>query len=813
MQRNFRWAVMILLGVTALAMIGQNPRYGQAEDGYLLPPREIVDLLDAPPPPRVSIGPDGGWIVVTQRQSMPGIEDLSRRMLRLAGGRIDPVANSRFSSTFDGEVWVRRLQGGESRKVELPANSKVASVRWSHLGDRFSVVTVNDSGSQLWLVKVDAPAEPVLWVSGLHRTNMEPRWMPDGVSVLCQVVPADRGDEPSPPRVPKGPNIQESDGLESPVRTFQDLLSNPYDEALYEYYATGQLAVVTESGGVETIGPPGMIANASVSPDGRYFLVTRLQRPFSYLHTAGSFPQRVDVWDRDGKTVWEMASFPLADNIPIEGVRTGPRSVNWRGNEDATLVWVEALDNGDPRQAAAHRDRLMMVSAPFDQAPTEVLKIQHRYAGLTELADPGIWVVTERDRDRRWTRTMMYSGAPTEQPPVVLVDRSLRDRYGDPGGMVGKSDDRGQDLVRQDGEWIYRSGQGASPVGNLPFLDRQNLRTLETERLWQCREGFYESLVEVLASSTEGKPTIVISRESPSEPPNMILIDLESGQETALTEFRDPQPQIRGIKKQLVKYQRADGVPLSATLYLPADHQPGTQLPLFVWAYPQEFSDASTAGQVSGSPWQFTRIQGSSHLALVTQGYAVMDNATMPVIGDPETMNDTFVEQIAAAAQAAIDHATALGVADPNRVGVGGHSYGAFMTANLLAHTDLFKAGVARSGAYNRTLTPFGFQAERRTFWEAPDVYLRVSPFSHAHRVNQPLLLIHGEADNNSGTFPIQSERMYQAVKGNGGTTRLVMLPHESHGYQARESILHTHAETIRWLDKYVKNAGGSTPQ
>jgi dipeptidyl aminopeptidase/acylaminoacyl peptidase len=370
----------------------------------------------------------------------------------------------------------------------------------------------------------------------------------------------------------------------------------------------------------------------------------------------------------------------------------------------------------------------------------------------------------------------------------------------------------GRLLVRQDGDWVYRSGAGASPIGNLPFLDRQNLKTLATERLWQCAEGCYETVVRVLDSGADRLPVLLTSRETNDQPPNLMTRDLQTQTTSAVTHFPDPTPQIRGIKKELVKYERADGVPLSATLYLPADYQPGTRLPLFVWAYPLEFNDAATAGQVSGSPWQFTRIGGSSHLALLTQGYAIMDNATMPIIGDPETMNDTFVEQITAAAQAAIDKAVSLGVADPNRVGVGGHSYGAFMTANLLAHTDLFKAGVARSGAFNRTLTPFGFQSERRTFWEAPDVYMKVSPFTNAHRINQPLLLIHGEADNNAGTFPIQSQRLFQAIKGTGGNARLVMLPNESHGYQARESILHTQAETILWLDKYVKNASGSAP-
>jgi dipeptidyl aminopeptidase/acylaminoacyl peptidase len=793
-------------------LIASNASVVQGDDGYLKPPAEVIEILDAEPTPRLSPSPDGKWLLLIQRSAMPSIGDLSRRMLRLAGLRIDPVANSRFSGGYDREVSLRPLAGGETVRIPLPSELQVSDVSWSHRSNFFTVTTVSDAGSQLWLVSVESPSKPKCVVTNLHTVMVGIAWQPDGESLICGTVPASRAAEPQPPRVPAGPNIQESEGLESPVRTYQDLLSNPYDEALLEYYATVQLTLVTVAGDLTSIGVPAIYADISSSPDGQFWLVSTVKRPFSYLHPISSFPREIDVWNRAGEHLYSVAKIPLADNIPIEGVPTGRRSIRWRGNEPATLVWTEALDGGDPRTAAPYRDQLFALSAPFDSSPREMIQVQHRFSGMTDFSDPNLIVVTELDRDRRWTRTLMHDQREPNREPIVLVDRSLRDRYGDPGQLVAEVASNGQRLVRQDGDWVYRSGAGASPQGNLPFLDRQNLKTLATERLWRCQEGFYESVVKVLASETEKKPAILTSRESNDLPPNLYRMDLQSGTESAVTDFADPTPQIRGIQKQLVKYERADGVPLSATLYLPADYVPGTRLPLFVWAYPLEFNDAATAGQVAGSPWQFTRISGSSHLTLLTQGYAIMDNATMPIIGDPETMNDTFVEQVVQAAEAAINVAVQMGVADPNRVGVGGHSYGAFMTANLLAHTDLFKAGVARSGAYNRTLTPFGFQSERRTFWEAPEVYMKVSPFSHAHRINQPLLLIHGEADNNAGTFPIQSQRLFQAVKGTGGNTRLVMLPYESHGYQARESILHTQAETIRWLDKHVKNASGSAP-
>ncbi|MBL8889632.1 MAG: S9 family peptidase [Planctomycetaceae bacterium] len=803
-RRLFPGTIWLMSGLTFVLAHGATV-LAQNSAGYLQPPQAVMDVLDAEPTPALSTSPDGNWLLLTNRPAMPSISDLSRRMLRLAGVRIDPVANGRFTGGFDRSVSLRRLAGGEPVRVPLPPDQKIADVAWSHRSNYFTVSTVSDQGSQLWLISVESPLEPKCICRNLHWVTLGVEWLPDGESLVCATVPIERGAEPQPPRVPEGPNVQESEGQESPVRTYQDLLSNAYDETLFEYYATSQLTRIYVDGRQTAIGRPAILAGVSASPSGEFLLVTKVKRPFSYLHPWSSFPRDVEVCDLTGERVYLVADVPLADNIPIEGVPTGRRSVRWRANEPATLVWAEALDGGDPRQVVPHRDQLFALAAPFHAEPESLVRVQHRFVGLTEFADHNLIVVTEMDRDRRWTKTLMYDRRVTSAEPVVLMDRSMRDRYGDPGQLVTEVQDNGQRIVRQDGDWVYRSGSGASPKGNLPFLDRQNLKTLATERLWQCEEGFYETAVRILNSHLNRKPVVLTSRESNETPPNLYRKDLQAGTETAVTTFADPTPQIRGIKKQMVTYARADGVALSATLYLPADYQPDKRLPLFVWAYPMEFNDAATAGQVSGSPWQFTTIRGTSHLALLMQGYAIMDNATMPIIGDPETMNDTFVEQITEAAEAAIRKATEMGVADPQRVAVGGHSYGAFMTANLLAHTDLFKAGIARSGAYNRTLTPFGFQSERRTFWEAPEVYMKVSPFSFAHKINEPLLMIHGEADNNPGTFPLQSQRLFQAVKGTGGNARLVMLPHESHGYQARESVLHTQAETILWLDKYVK--------
>jgi dipeptidyl aminopeptidase/acylaminoacyl peptidase len=515
------------------------------------------------------------------------------------------------------------------------------------------------------------------------------------------------------------------------------------------------------------------------------------------------FPHSLEVWNREGEVVHTLAHLPLADEVPMRGVAKGIRNIEWRALKPSTLVWVEALDDGDPENEVPYRDKLMTLSAPFKQEPKEVMKIKHRYSGISWLQSEGLGFLTEYDWKKRWRTTYLVNADDPSKAPQKIIDLSIHDRYNDPGRPVYKITSKGEAIIIQDKDWIYLSGSGASPQGDRPFLDKMNLKTMKSERLFQCGENRYESFVDFAGNN---KKQIIIQSESKTEPPNYYLLDLKKNERTALTDYSDPAPQLTGLKKQLVKYTRDDGVELSGTLYLPPDYKEGERLPCVIWAYPIEFSDPDIAGQVRGSPDRFTFLRGTSQRLFLTQGYVLLDGAQMPVVGDPKTMNDTFVDQIVANVKAAIDKLDSMGVIDPERVGVGGHSYGAFMTANLLAHCDLLAAGIARSGAYNRTLTPFGFQNERRTLWEDPEIYFKVSPFMHAHKINEPILLIHGEADNNSGTFPIQSQRLYHALKGHGATARLVMLPHESHGYRAKESVLHVLAEMIEWFDRYVKN-------
>ena len=810
----------LLIGV----LVSVSPSF--AQESYRLPPPEVVAILDAAPAPSVRMSPDRAWMLMVESPAMPSIADVSRPMLRLAGMRIDPVANAPYRTGYDSGLLLRATRDveAEPERVPLAQGASLASVSWAPDSQRFAFSVATDHGTDLYVASVTAPQRPRLVVQSLNGVLGGFEWLDGGQRILGAVVPKDRGPEPAEPRVPTGPNVRESSGETSPLRTYQDLLSNPHEEALFDHYATAQLALFDLGPGPDgelrrtNIGAPALLSGFELAPDGAHLLVTTIQHPYSYLQPFYAFPSTTAVWDLAGKQLHVVEHTPLSANIPIGGVREGRRSVQWWPHRDATLLWVEAQDGGDPKREVALRDTWFAHAAPFDGEPSALVSTEHRARRLEFTQDPGHLITSEYDRDRRWTRSLLHDLDDPASPPRVLDDRAQSDRYGDPGRFVREVGPDGRSLVRLDGGWAYRTGSGASPEGLLPFLDRIDLATLETERLWRCLPGEYESAVAIGEPSADfdTAPDFYTSHETPTSPPNYRLrtgipAGSTSGErrETGgdvfpLTRFADPTPQLRGIHKELVTYDRADGVELSATLYLPAGYEEGQRLPLLVWAYPLEYNDPATAGQISASPSRFTRISGLSHLVLLTQGYAILDGATMPIVGDAETMNDAFIEQIVASAAAAIDYAVERGVADRSKCVVGGHSYGAFMTANLLAHSDLFATGVARSGAYNRSLTPFGFQSERRTFWEAPEAYFAVSPFMHADKINEPLLMIHGEIDNNSGTFPIQSDRLFQAIKGNGGTARLVTLPAESHGYRARESVLHVQAETIEWLERFV---------
>lgn len=799
-------AVITMLAASASAQAPAQPR-------YLMPPKEIVDVLDAPGLPLVVTSPDRQTIAVFDRRSMPGIAEVSQPMYRLAGRRLNPRTNGPHRLPGLSGVSLQPVGGGTARKVALPAGANLLTIGFSPDGTKLAFANVGERGIDLWMVDVKTAQARAISPPALNASLGSPcEWLDSNRELVCAFVPAARGGEPKAPAVPVGPNIQENIGKPpAPVATYQDLLDTTHDEALFEHYFTSQLEYVDAATGKrQPVGTPGIMDEFSPSPDGRFLLVARVKRPFSRQVPVDDFARDVQILDRAGKVVRAVADLPVAENVPINGVLPGPRSYRWNTSAPATVVWVEALDGGDPRRKVTPRDRVVALAAPFAGEPTELLKTEFRFRRVA-WTEKGVAFVTEFDRQTRWTRTWLLD-APGAAPRK-LWDRHDEDRYKDPGlplttdGAMPTFGNAAAGPIQQRGDAVFLRGEGASTQGDRPFLDRLDLKTLRVDRVFQSDDQSYEMPLAVL--SDDGRK-LLTRRETRTQPPNVLLRDLASDEKTTLVTLADPYPKLTAAlaNREFVTYERKDGVKLSGTIYLPTNYKKGERVPLYVWAYPREFADPGAASQIVGSPNRFTIVNGASHLVLLTQGYAIFDGPTMPIVGEGETANDTYVEQLVASAQAAVDKAVEMGIADRDRVGVGGHSYGGFMTANLLAHSDIFRAGTARSAAYNRTLTPFGFQNERRTFWEKPEIYGRMSPFFYADKINEPILLIHGEMDDNSGTFPIQSERLYMALKGHGATVRYVTLPYEAHGYQARESILHTVAEMLNWMNTYVKDAG-----
>ena len=786
---------------------------------YNKPPQAILDVLDAPATPLVSLSPARDAALLCTLMLYPPIADLAQPMLRLAGVRINPANNGPHGAGRFNEYLLKRIADGHEIRVTLPPDAHLSPPIWSPDGRRFAFTNFNRTSVELWVGDAHAGEARVIASIRLNATLGPPcQWMPDNSSLLCLTVPAGQGAPPKANPIPTGPQIEESFGKAAPQPTFEDLLMNTFDEKLFDYYATAQLELVSLpvpkpgsgfSAGdaqVTPLGQPAIFRNVEAAPDGRHILVERLHHPYSYLVPFKDFPCEIEVWNRTGRLVHKVASLPLHETTPLGGVPLGPRDFSWQATAPATLVWVEALDEGNPRNKVTPRDRVMRkdVAAlnPGDQ-PSEMFKTEERFTRIEWGERGDLALVWDYVRDQQRRRGYFFDPKQASPSMRLVWDLSVQERYQNPGRPVTRLLPNGHSAMVEDGDAIFLAGEGPSPEGDRPFLDRFNMNTLQSTRLFHSDEKSYESFVALLAPDGS---KFLTRHETPTDPPNY-FIRTASGGDTAFTHFPNRTPQLAGIRKELVKYQRPDGVGLSMTLYLPPGYKAGEHRPAVMWAYPSEYTSAALASQVTGSPNYFTEIRGPSQLFCLLEGYVVLQNAAMPVVGDPETMNNTYVEQIVEDAKAAIDKAAEMGVIDPNRVGVGGNSYGAFMTANLLAHSDLFRAGIAHSGAYNRTLTPFTFQRERRTLWEAPDVYLKMSPFMYADKIKAPILLIHGEADNSAGTFPIQSELMYRAIKGNGGSVRYVTLPNEAHGYAARESIEHVLWEMLTWFDQYVKNA------
>ena len=785
--------------------------YAGAQDskGYQLPPEAIVSLIDAPQTPSVQLSPDNQTMLLLYRPGLPTIADLSQPELRLAGIRFDPATNGPSRGQSINRITAMKTDGTVTGDLKgLPADARLGGVMWSPDSKRFAFTNTTENSIELWVADAATMTAQKIGdgLNGIFRRTMT--WLTDGSLIYLRTVPG-RGKAPEASPVPAGPSIQESAGVRGESRTFQDLLGSVDDEKIFEFYATSEL-VRWDGANTSAIGRRGIITDVSPSPDGKWLLVSVTSRPFSYVVPYYYFPSRTEMWDIDGKLVRLMLESPLQENLPrgYDVVIPGPRGYNWRSDRPATLMWVEALDGGDYHaKEMQYHDQVFMLEAPFAGEPVPFMATEKRFQGIM-WGNENLAMVMEGLSKSRTRVTSTFSPANPQGTLKKLWELNSDDRYSNPGfpATVPNAWGRPVLLTADKGRSLFFTGSGASPEGDRPFVDKYDLRTGKTVRLWRSEAPYYETVNEFIDPA---KGLLLTVRQSVTEVPNYFIRDLKKGTLKQVTKFENPYPQLAGVHKELVTYKRKDGVDLSFTLYLPSGYDKAKDgpLPTILWAYPREFNDPSMAGQVSGSPYTFTRISPSSVLVYVTQGYAVLNDASFPIVGaEGKEPNDNFVEQLVANAEAAINKAVEMGVTDPARVAVSGHSYGAFMTGHLLSHSRLFAAGIARSGAYNRSLTPFGFQSERRSFWEAPELYLEMSPFTHATKVKDPLLLIHGMADDNQGTFPIQSERYYAALKGAGAVTRLVLLPHEAHGYSARESLLHMHWEYLRWLDKYVKN-------
>ncbi|MER2176451.1 MAG: prolyl oligopeptidase family serine peptidase, partial [Stenotrophomonas maltophilia] len=823
-RRAPQWRHTLILGLALLAVpplalaaapAARTPAQAVAaqgdQGGYQLPSPALQAVVDAPRAPTLSLSPRRDLAALLQTPPLPSINDVAQPELKLAGLRINPATHSASRFSFADKLWLMSVADGKERQITgLPQPLSIATFAWSpdQKYIAFNQVHAATGTNELWIVDVDAGSARRL-VGDLNTVMGDGySWQPDSRGLLVMQQLKGQGPAPAAGGIPTGPATQqtEADAGVRTIRTYQDMLKNEADARLFDYYASAQPAKVALNGATTPLSTGGVYWDVTLSPDGRYLLSERVVRPYSYLVPASAFARRIEVLSAvDGKLEHTVANLPLKEGLPTgnDAVATGVRRIDWRADAPATLVWAEAQDGGDPNRDAKVRDAVLMQAAPFDTPPVTLAQLGSRYSGI-QWGRGDLALLNESWWKNREVKQWRIAPDQPEKAAELLSARSSQDRYNDPGrpGLVRDVNGRSRLQLSADGRSIFLYGLGASPEGDRPFVDRFDLDSKQTTRLFHSQAPSYAAPVALL--DQEGT-SLLLTRESPDEPANFYVQSLAdaTAAPTALTHFQHPLPQLRGVSKEQIRYKRNDGVDLTATLMLPPGYNAKKDgpLPLLMWAYPGEFKTAEAASQVTDSPYRFNAISYWGPQAFLAKGYAVLVSPSMPIIGEGDKEpNDTYLPQLIANAEAAVNEVVRRGVTDREHIAIGGHSYGAFMTANLLAHTRLFKAGIARSGAYNRTLTPFGFQAEERNYWQAQDVYQKMSPFNYAGRIKDPILFIHGVDDNNSGTFPIQSERMFAAVKGLGGTSRLVMLPNESHAYRARESIMTMLAESERWL-------------
>jgi len=819
MKTRFVFWIMMLAG--AVQVLGQLE--------FRPSPESIQPFFKGKPMPRVSLSPDSEHMLIVQGVRFQRIEDLSRPYLGLAGVRIDPVNNGPARPVYYTEFRILSLNDRKELPLPMPSGARFSLPVWSPNGSRFACLRYLRDRVELWIGNPSRRTLTPLKNIRINAAFGRPfQWMPDGKSILCQTVSSQRGRLPKRERVAPGPLIQDTRPDKVPLRRSADGLKDGFDRELFLYYCQAELERVEVTGGKRTRlrklnrshAPgeklkPTIFFHYDISPTGAHILVERLHPPFTLHVPARMFARSVEVWtlQADVKTA---SVLPSAETIPLGGVQRRPRGHHWRPTAPDTLVWVDALDKGNPAEPAEFRDRIMLLPMQSQSKERELVRLPHRFSRIYWGENPDVALVREyvssENKHRVWyVNPEEKSKADTEGGPSqtvhLLWELPVQDRYLHPGFPLMRQLANGKRAMRVVDGKIYLNGWGASPKGDRPFLDRFNLETTEKERLFECDEKGFEAVVAILNGSGEKGLEFITHYEDPQTYPNYYRRTIGKIERHPLTRFKDPVKKLR-VQKQLVTYFRNEDR-LSCMLYLPPGYDaknPTKPLSTILWVYPRQYTRGSDAAQVAGNTRRFDHFTGADPRFLTLEGYAVIDLA-LPVVGDQETANDQFTGQIVSSAEAAIDQMVLMGVSDPGRVGVGGHSYGAFAAVTLLANSQYFRAGVAQSGAYNRTLTPFGFQNERRTLWQASDTYRKMSPLFDVPKIRNPLLLIHGLEDGNAATTPAQSRQLFQAIKGQeGGKARLVMLPHEAHTYRTRESIEHVLHEMVGWFNEHVKN-------
>ncbi|WP_082377074.1 alpha/beta hydrolase family protein [Chryseobacterium indologenes] len=776
---------------------------------YQKPSAEILKLADYERPPGVMMNSKKDWVVFTYRPTYKTLEDLNQQELKLGGLRINPITNISSTVTYSNNLKIRKINDKNEIQVKnLPANPKITFISFSPDEKKLAFTNTTAKGVELWIVDMETASAKKITSDNLNANVGSPyQWYNDSQNLLIRTLPQNRPALINSDKdLPTGPIVSTADGKVSQNRTYQDLLKNPQDEKNFEVITASEIYSVDLNGNLKKVKDKDMYVGLSFSPDGNYLMAVVVKKPFSYIVPYNRFPLTTTVYDMKGNTEKVVNEVPLNEVMPkgFSSVRTGKRNMGWRSDAPATLVYAEALDGGDQSKPADFRDEIFTWEAPFTTAPKSFFKTKQRYEG-TEWTNDHYAVISEGWYDTRNTKSFLVDLNNSESK--IIEDRNSQDVYSDPGIFNTTKNQYGRYVIDMKGGKSYLIGDGFTKDGQHPFIDEMDMKSLKKKRIYTSDlKNAKEEIVDIL---NPAKGEILTTQQSASQYPNYFKKNIKTNKAEAVTSFANPFESIRDVYKEVITYKRNDGVTLTGTLYLPAGYDRKAKkekLPLLIWAYPTEYKDKNTAGQNTQNPNDFTFPYYGSFVYWTTKGYAVLDDAAFPIIGEGKTEpNDTFIPQLVANAEAAINAVDQLGYIDKKKVAVGGHSYGAFMTANLLTHSKLFACGIARSGAYNRTLTPFGFQMEQRNYWDVPEIYNTMSPFMHADQMKTPLLLVHGDADNNPGTFTLQTERYFQALKNLGAPVKMVLLPKEAHSYQAKENILHLLWEQDQFLEKCLK--------